>query len=52
MYFKTFTKLNTDPKCALFKKFDTVLGVLESKHYNEDRKWRYSLQDGGRMRTF
>ena len=51
-FFKTFTKLNTDPKNPMFKKLDKVLEILSSKHYTKDRQWRYSLEDGGRMRTF
>jgi len=27
------------------------LKKLTEKHYTKDRQWRYSLEDGGRMRT-
>lgn len=50
-YYENFTKCNNDPKNPLFKKLDKALQVLTTKHYTEDRKWRYSLEDGGRMRT-
>jgi hypothetical protein len=31
---------------------DAALAKLTDKHYTADRKWRYSLEDGGRMRTW
>jgi hypothetical protein len=51
-FFRCFSKLNADPKSPLFKKFDTVLDKLSTKHYTKDRQWRYDLAGGGRMRTY
>ena len=51
MFYSTFKKLNKDPKNPLFKKLDSAIECLETKHYTTDRKWRYTLEDGGRLRT-
>jgi hypothetical protein len=31
---------------------DAPLKKLTEKHYTQDRQWRYTLEDGGRMRTW
>jgi len=55
-FFKTFyqvlTQINNDPKNPFFKKLEAPLKRLTEKHYTKDRQWRYSLEDGGRMRTW
>lgn len=51
-FFRCFSKLNADPKSALFKKLDAVLDKLSTKHYTKDRQWRYSLEEGGRLRSY
>ena len=50
-YYETFTRLNNDPTNPLYKKLDKALAILSTKHYTEDRQWRYTLENGGRMRT-
>ena len=52
VFFRCFAKLNADPKGPLFGKFDRVLDALRGKHYTKDREWRYSLAEGGRLRTY
>lgn len=44
--------MNNDPVNPFFKKLEAPLKKLSDKHYTKDRQWRYSLEDGGRMRTF
>jgi len=51
-FYENLSAINSDPKNPLFKKMDAALAKLTDKHYTADRKWRYSLEDGGRMRTW
>ncbi len=51
-FYETLTAINADPKNPFFKKLDGPLKKLTEKHYTKDRQWRYSLEDGGRMRTW
>lgn len=51
-FYEIFSAINKDPKNPLFKKLDAAIKKLSEKHYTKDRQWRYSLEDGGRMRTW
>ena len=51
-FYEVFSALNADPKNPMFKKLEGALKKLADKHYTTDRKWRYSLEEGGRMRTW
>jgi hypothetical protein len=51
-FYETLSAINSDPKNPFFKRLDGPLKKLSEKHYTADRKWRYSLEDGGRMRTW
>ncbi|CDW79677.1 UNKNOWN [Stylonychia lemnae] len=51
MFYTRFTKYNNDPKNPLFKKLDKQIQTIVDRHYTLDRKWRYTLEDGGRLRT-
>jgi hypothetical protein len=51
-FYEVLTAINNDPKNPFFKKLDGPLKKLSDKHYTKDRQWRYSLEDGGRMRTW
>ena len=51
MLYTRFTKINNDPKNPLFKQFDEQIKKFVDKYYTTDRKWRYTLEDGGRLRT-
>lgn len=51
-FYETFTEINKDPKNPYYNKLDSVLKKLSEKHYNQDRKWRYSLEEGGHWRSW
>ena len=51
-FYETLSEINKDTKNPFFKKLDAPLKKLTEKHYTKDRQWRYSLEDGGHMRTW
>lgn len=51
-FYEAFTEINKDPKNPFYKKLDSVLKVLTTKHYTKDRQWRYSLEDGGKWKSW
>lgn len=51
-FYSTLTEVNQDPKNPFFQKLEGPLKKLTTQHYTKDRQWRYSLEEGGRMRTW
>ena len=51
-FYSTLSAINKDAKNPFFQKLDSTLKKLGEKNYTKDREWRYSLEDGGRMRTW
>jgi hypothetical protein len=45
--YETLRKIDTDESCPLKGKFTSKIDELVKKHYTEDRKWRYNLENGG-----
>lgn len=51
-FYETLNVINKNPKNPFFQKLDAPLKKLTEKHYTKDRQWRYSLEDGGHMRSW
>lgn len=49
-FYETMIKLNNDPNNPNFKKFDEKIELFAKKYFNEDRRWRYNVEEG-RFRT-
>mmetsp|Transcript_37088 Transcript_37088/g.26998 ORF Transcript_37088/g.26998 Transcript_37088/m.26998 type:complete len:98 (+) Transcript_37088:738-1031(+) len=45
-FYSTMFNMNKDPKNPFFKKLDEKIEKFGAKHFNEDRRWRYNLEEG------
>jgi hypothetical protein len=50
-FWEKFSNMNKDPNNPFFKKMDDILDHMKKRHFNNDRNWRYNLEEG-RWRTY